>query len=167
MDKNKLIIIIGAILISLSIVLSGVSVLMMSSALKKLDGETEELEGEEETVSIPISQQVPFELENSIISTYSSKTTDKVMNVSLKIGFGLDSENKAHTDVLTLLDVNKGMIRDRIAKLLANKSYEYMEQDGVEEILQKEILELVVIELDTDAIVEVYFPDGLLKSIRK
>jgi flagellar basal body-associated protein FliL len=167
MEKNKLVLIIGGILILISIGLSATSVFMTKTALSYLDGTaevTDESTGEDTTV--PISQQIHYEFEDSLVQIYISEDGEKTMSVSLSIGVALDGDNDASTDELETITNNEGILKDRISKLLSNKTFEYMSQDGVEDKLQDEILIALIEALDSESVVEVYFPDGLLKSVR-
>lgn len=165
MDKGKIIFIVGAIFIVIALALSSVSVIMMSSVLKKVNGSTEEVAAtEEEEKSLPLSKTTNFELTNPVIAILKSDISDKAMNKSIEIGFRLDNDNKKTEDILVLMGANEGIIRDRINKLMETKSVEDFEAKGFTESLQKEILELIRTEFDTDAIVEVYFGDNLGSS---
>lgn len=167
MNKSKLILIVGAVLIVISIVLSTVSVIMVSSALKKV-GSVEETKKTDEDKDIPLSQIKEHNMEESIILTLDAdENSTKKLNVVLDIGFGFDSKNKKTSKAITLLTEKETIIRDRILKLLQTKTAEDFNPNNVKatEQMQEEILKLVSNELETDAIVEVYF-SNILRSIK-
>lgn len=167
MDKNKLILIAGTVLIVIALILSAVSVIMTSSVLKKIStsGIEETLEAEEEVKKVPISETVPFELTSAMIGTLpSTDEPGKVANVSIEIGFRIEDKKKTE-DLLELMTANEGIIRDRISKLIATKTLEEYDAPGFTDQFQKEILDLVSTELETELIVEVYFKNNL-KSMK-
>lgn len=163
MDKSKIILIVGAVFIVIALALSTVSVIMMSSVLKQVRGDNEaatEEEGEEP--HIPLSATTNYELSSPVVAVVKSESNpSKTMNKSIEIGFLLNNENKKTPDILELMTTKEGVIRDRISKLIETKSVEDFESNHFTEKLQKEILDLISAELDTDTIVEVYFMNNL------
>ncbi|PKM49850.1 MAG: hypothetical protein CVV02_13995 [Firmicutes bacterium HGW-Firmicutes-7] len=166
MDKGKLIFIIGAVFIVIALVLSTVSVIMMSSVLKKVNGTGQEVvAAEDEPKILPLSKTTNFELKAPVIAILKSEAaSNKSMNKSIEIGFRLDIKNKKTESIIELMGINEGIIRDRISKLIETKSVEDFEGEGFTETLQKEILNLISAEFETDTIVEVYFKNNLGSS---
>ena len=161
--KSKLILIIGIVAIFFAIVISTISIVMMT---KTLNNNSEKEEEEEVEQAVPIEETVNFDLQNAIIGTLpSEEDPDKMMNISIEIGFKLDTNNKQTEDVLLLMEQNEWVIQDRIAKILEKKTLEMMQKPDSTENLQNEILAAISREFDTDAIIEVYFGKNL-KSIK-
>ncbi len=161
MDKNKLILIIGAVLIVLALALSATSVIMTSNVLKKVsavglgtgEGTTDETT---EVEKVPLAETLPFQLADSIIATLNStEDPDKHMSVSMKIGFRIKDVKKT-ADLITLMTDNQGVITDRISKMLKKKTFEEYLTDGFIEQFQNDILVAISEEFDTELIVEVY-----------
>lgn len=162
MDKSKIILIVGAVFIVIALALSTVSVIMLSSVLKQVKGEADAATEEEgEMPVIPLSETSSYELSSPVVAVVKSDTEAKTMNKSIEIGFLLNNENKKTPEVLELMANKEGVIRDRISKLIETKSVEDFESNNFTEKLQKEILDLISAELDTDTIVEVYFINNL------
>ncbi len=161
MDKSKLIMIVGAVFIVIALALSTVSVVMMSSLLKQVKGDKEAVEEEGEVKTVPLSQSIYYDLENPIVAVIKSKESGVTMNKSIEIGFRLDSKNKKAEDIMVLLESSQSLIRDRIGKLIEKKTVEDFEKPNFTVTLQSEILNMVSKEMDTDAIVEVYFKNNL------
>lgn len=175
--NNKILMIVGLVLIVVSIGLSAVSLIMLNSTLGKIEANDPVEAGfVGDRIMVPIADQTKHEMSDSIIAVIQNKVDGEVegtLNISLNVGFGIYAENdKGEADAEVMADIdlklteNAGYLRDRITKLLAAKDYEYLTQIGIEELLQEEILEMVAYELDTEAIVQVYFPNGILKSYR-
>lgn len=165
--KNKIILMAGAILIVISIALSTVSVVIMSSALKKINAPaTDTIASIEGDVTLPISKTVSWQLTDPMIASIVSAdpNSKNAANVSIKVIFKFEKENKEATAVLKLMQENEGLVRDRISKLLETKTYEDVREDGFTKILQQEILDLMNLEFDTDTILEVY--GDILRSYR-
>lgn len=160
-NKGNLILIVVAVLVVIALGLSAVSVVLTSSVLKKIDATASGNSDSKDAQAIPIDQTVDFEFSDSLIATILSTGSNKVANLSIDIGFKLDKENKKTNDIITLLGNNEGYLRDKISKILATKSMEDLQQPGFREELQQEILTLVKQELDTDAIIQVYFKNFL------
>lgn len=162
MDKSKIILIVGAVFIVIALALSTVSVIMMSSVLKQVSGDAEATQEEGEPQEIPLSMTSNYELSSPVVAVVRSETnSSKTMNKSIEIGFLLNNENKKTPEILELMTTKEGVIRDRISKLIETKSVEDFESNNFTEKLQKEILDLISKELDTDTIVEVYFINNL------
>lgn len=168
MNKSKLILIVGAVLIVISIVLSTVSVIMVSSALKKISSAEKVSGTEKEKDEIPISQIKTYKMTNNIIlSLPPDENTKKRLNVVLEISIGFDSKNKSTSKKMTLLTEKEDIIRDSIIKLLqtkTSKDFDPSNAMGIEKI-QEEILTSLNKELETDAIVKVYF-SNILRSYK-
>lgn len=167
MNKGKLMFIIGAVLIALSILLSTVSVVMVSNALKKIAA-SENPEEEQPVRDIPLSQITQYDLTESIIVSLNyEEGSNRRLNVVLDIGFGFDSKNKQSSKDIALLTEKEAIIRDRILKLLQTKSANDFMPNNIMAIkkIQEEILILVSGELDSESIVEVYF-SNVLRSER-
>jgi len=170
--NNKIVMIVGVVLIVISIALSAVSVIMVNKVLGQINtDESMSAEIVDERVMVPIAKQTVYEMPESIIAIFPHEVDGELkgtLNVSVKVGFGIYAEDdeKGVADLVTLIGEKEGYLRDRISKLLAAKSYDYMTQDGIQELLQEEILQMVNFELETDYIIQVYFPDGLLTSFR-
>lgn len=168
MDKNKLILIIGTVLIVIAVALSAVSVIMTSSVLKKVNAVTAGTEAvvEGDKVEVPISETENFELADPMIGTLPSTENPKtIANVSIEVGFRIEKDKKKTAPLIELMTANEGVIRDRISDLLETKTLEDYEKEGFKEQFQQEILELISKELDTELIVDVYFRNNL-KSVR-
>jgi len=159
--RSKIILTIGIIAIFFAIVISSISIIVMTTTLKNSNGKKEV-----EYLEYPIEETVNYELESPIIGTLpSNEDPDKVMNISIEVGFKLDANNKKTEDILLLMQENEGVISDRISKILENKTLESMQEKGSTEKLQNEILETISNVLNTNTIVEVYFGKNL-KSIK-
>lgn len=167
MDKNKMILIIGTVLIVMALALSAVSLIKISTVLKKVSavGTEGTAVTAEEAEKVPISETVNFDLTEPMIGTLPS-TLDpaRYANVSIEIGFRL-KEGKKTEALRTLMTANEKVLRDRISKVLATKTLEEYQEPGFVDAFQLEILELVSKELDTELIVDVYFSNNL-KSIK-
>lgn len=170
--NNKIVMIIGIVLIVVSIALSGVSVFMLSNVMGQINNDDAmSAEIEDEKPMVPISEQSIYEMEDSIIAIIQHEVDGEVkgtLNVSVRIGFGCyaeDAEDEV-TELVTLIGEREGYLRDRIAKLLSAKDYSFMTQGGIEDVLQQEILEMVQYELQSEYVIQVYFPDGMLTSYR-
>jgi flagellar basal body-associated protein FliL len=170
--NNKMVMIVGVVLIVVSITLSAVSVIMVNKVLGQINNdESMSAAIEDERVMVPIAKQTVYEMADSIIAIFTNEVDGELkgtLNVSVKIGFGIYAEDDEEgvLAVATLIQEKEGYLRDRISKLLSAKTYEYMSQEGIEELLQEEILLMVSYELETEYILQVYFPDGLLTSYR-
>ncbi|MBC7958427.1 MAG: flagellar basal body-associated FliL family protein [Vallitaleaceae bacterium] len=163
MEKSKLLVIVGVVLITIALVLSAVSVIMMSSVLKKIGATTSETEAvaEGEAEVVPISETVPFDFTEPMIATLPShENSNKVVNLSIEIGFRL-KEGKKTEAMKEHLTENQNVLRDRISKILDTKTMEDYQAHEFKETFQKEILEMAKTELETDLIVEVYFGNTL------
>lgn len=175
--NNKILMIIGLVLIVVSIALSAISLVTLNNTLGKIqNAENVSTSVTDDRMMVPISEQMKHEMGDAIIAVITNEVDGKIegtLNISVTIGFSIytvndkdEKDEAAMAEVDTMLTENEGYLRDRISKLIAAKDYEYLTQTGIEELLQEEILEMVSYELDTDAITQVYFPNGLLTSYR-
>ena len=170
--NEKLLSMIAAGLALVAVIVSVVVLLTVMGMSKKINilvadvVMTEEAQAEE--IAVPISQQKTYEMPSSVIASFPSPDGEKVMNVSVSLAIGVDMESKEYSDLDVLLTEGSAMtvIKDRIAGLLATKDYAYMEQKDLQKQLRDEILLLVRAELETEAVVDIYFPDGILKSVK-
>lgn len=159
--NNKLLPIISLALTAVSIIVAVFSLITVLNISKNISApETEQTEAE--AGSVPLTDTTNFLLEDPVIAVLSS-TEDAMttMSVSITVGFRVDNTKKESADVLTLMTDNSDILKDRITKLIKQKTVEDMEEPNSDAMLQAEILELANKELDTDMIVEVYFKDSL------
>jgi flagellar basal body-associated protein FliL len=168
MNKSKLILIIGSVLIVISIVLSTVSVIMVSSALKKISSTEQNANTNKEPDEIPITQITTYQMTKNITLTLMpDESTNKRLNVVLEISVGFDSKNKDASKKIAVLTEKEDIIRDSILKLLQTKTPKDFDPSNTEstEKIQQEILTSLSKQLDTDSIVKVYF-SNILRSYR-
>lgn len=162
MDKKKLLIIIGIVLFTISIGLSSLSLFMVTKALNSVNGKEEVEEESEETQRIPISQLTTYVMSNKTLVILSSKDEPKdKLSFSIKVGFSLDSKNKASDSILEELSAKEDFINAKISTLVSKKYKEDILNSNSRENLSGEILAMMQEEFQTDAIVEVYFPEFL------
>lgn len=158
MDKSKLILIVGAVLVVVSLGVSIFSVLTMSSAIKKIGTASEATATVETAGEVPISDISEFNLEENMIFQFpSTEDPTKTFTVVLEVGLGVNNKSKEFTVLEEELATKQNILRDRLFKFMGTKSKEdFSTSEGVAN-LQTEALELVRGLFETEDIVEVYF----------
>lgn len=158
MDKSKLILIIGAVLVVVSLGVSIFSVLTMSSAIKKIGTTTEAAVTHEGEAEVPISDISEFNLEENMIFQFpSTEDPTKTFTVVLEVGLGVNNKSKEFVVLEEELLTKQNILRDRLFKFMGAKSKEdFTTPEGVAK-LQTEALELVRVLFESEDIVEVYF----------
>ncbi len=150
MNRKSIII----VLIVLGIVLGGIGYFLMDQRNKS--------EQEEESGKIPIEQLVTVEYENPIIATIPFKDNEtKWLNVSLTVGFALDSKKKAADNMKVQLEEKTGWVTHKVRTLLTAKDGDAVIEKTFEETFAQDILSMIQKELDTDAVIEIYFKEFL------
>lgn len=165
MDKSKLFSILGLALPGIALVVSIVTLITVMGVSKNVNSlvvPAEETAATAEDGTIPLSQTTNVDLEEAIIATlHSPNDANAILNVKITIGFRINKEAEDFEEVQTLMTENIGVIRDRLTTILKNKTIEEMEATDSDIALKQEMLEAIKKELDTEAIVEVYFKDYL------
>jgi flagellar basal body-associated protein FliL len=112
----------------------------------------------EEEAIIPLSQLEEFNMTDSFILSFDSiENVGKKVNVVLKIGFAIDTENKGAEAARLVLAGQGQIIRDRIQKVLISKDVSSYQDQVKQDELYAEILVLVQTLIGNDAVTEVYF----------
>lgn len=158
MDKSKLILIVGAVLVVVSLGVSVFAVLTMSSAIKKIGTTTEAAATDETAGEVPISDISEFNLEeNMIFQFHPAEDPEKTFTVVLEVGLGVNNKSKDYVVLGEELTTKQNILRDRLFKFMGTKKKEdFTTSEGVAN-LQTEALDLVRTLFETEDIVEVYF----------
>lgn len=158
MDKTKLIIIIAAVAVVISLGVSVFSVVTLTSALKNISNPN--AVGEEGVLDIvPLDERVEFKIVDPLIAQYTKIDSDgnkRILNISMKVGVSFNTNEKDYDDILALMGKKEDIIRDRISSLLSEKNYDFMLSDESNAIIKREILEILKVSFNTDSIIEVY-----------
>jgi len=139
-------------IISIIVLLQVMGIKSMMTPPEGIDPETGEV------VAVPLAQLEEFNMDDNFIMQFPSLENEgKTVNVVLKIGFAIDTENKGFEDAKLALTGQGKIIRDRIQKVFNSKDSTTFKDLAKQDTLKLEILELVRTLIGNDAVTEVYF----------
>lgn len=164
---NKLLVIIVAVLVVVSIGLSAISLITIMSLRNQMVVTTEELvePGEGVIEQLPLSQIDIFNFSDNFIFTFTIEGEAKrVDNVVCSIAVGLDNKSKKFDDILVQFTDKEKIIRAELEKVIKAKTASDFTDPVKLSELETEVIVFLRTMLDTEVVVDVYFTNVLTSS---
>ncbi len=159
---SKFLPIINLALTAIVLIIMIVLFIQIGSIRSSIAPNGQEPKNENGEVGIPISQLEEVSIgaeavDEQFILKLMNKDTGKSVNVILKVGVVLDTENKGAEASRNVLKSQGRIVRDHVFKILVSKDLEYYKDIEKQDEIKKEIVTKLQELIGNDAVVDVYF----------